>query len=104
MERGRIFIECEKTLRRRAQGKSLRELAAELGYPPCKAAMLSHVLSGDGGRARHVSQRTLDDLRRRLGIYHRRAPRKSISISREAFERANELRGRKKWDEWIAGR
>jgi hypothetical protein len=101
MERSRIYIECEKNLRRRAQGTSLRALAAELGYPPCKAAMLSHVLSGDGRRARHVSRRTLDDLRRRLGIYHKRAPRRNISLSQEAFERANALRGRKKWDEWV---
>ena len=103
MNRDYNYIRCERILRLRAQGKSLRQLAAELGYPPSKAAMLSHVLSGDDRRARHVSRFTLNDLRRRLGIFHKRAPRRNISISQEAFERANELRGDLKWDEWVTG-
>ena len=102
MDLTQSYIECHKALRERANGKSLRALAAELGYPPCKAAMLSHVLSGSPVKARHVSRRTLVDLRLRLQIEHKRK-RKNISLSPEAFEKAKERMQAEHltWDELV---
>ncbi len=104
--------ECAEVLRQRAVGRPLRAVASELGYRPYKAAFLSHVL---GKRAKHVSEQALDDLRERLGLLPvfpvavsrcpvchgvhtrtcaraRRALRKSVHLSPDAFDRLNAAR------------
>jgi len=64
MELDPVYVETRKCLSERQNG-SLRQLARALDYPSAAATMLSHVL---GGRWKHVSLDTLNELRRRLDL------------------------------------